>query len=400
MLIYSVKALMLFIQHSISLNYQKTSLIKQIQVIRSGMLRLFTGVTSRLYFVEQFEVILEMNRVLANLTVHVDEMHELLNSEHVIAFLSDTLQYSYTFLFGIYTKPVDEKAKQEKKRKAEIERQKKEEQLVALQKAREEKFLPPLYRSTLVFKESDKAPLGLKIRWSDPPTFLGVIDGTPAQRFETSLIAESHCLLEVNGIEVQGMKQEIILELFKERPLTLYFQRTDVAAVEDESAQVLTVEDILELEEGRLAENGGRSSDVDPLSVMNNQIARDLGVDMDPLDSQADDFGMGKGLKDIGVDQNNSDSMKQYLECFHLCLLSIHNLSCTLNCHQVILAEPKVLDFLSELVSSEVISADLRRIVFSTLCNLARQHHVAGKILKTVTSYYMDHESIDVSLEK
>jgi hypothetical protein len=81
-----------------------------------GILRLFTSMSGRLYFIQQFSVILEMNRCLANLSTHDDEMHETLASEHVIAFLGDTLQFSFAFLHGIYTKPTDEKARIEKEK--------------------------------------------------------------------------------------------------------------------------------------------------------------------------------------------------------------------------------------------------------------------------------------------
>merc|ERR1712023_332788 len=80
-------------------------------VTRSGMLRLFTNLSGRLYFIEQFSVILEMNRCLANLTTHQKEMHHMLDTEHVVAFLADTLQFAFTFLNGIYTKPESEKKK-------------------------------------------------------------------------------------------------------------------------------------------------------------------------------------------------------------------------------------------------------------------------------------------------
>ena len=48
-----------------------------------------------------------MNRCSANLSVLKAEMHQFLNSENVAGFLSDTLQCTFSFLHGIYTRPAE-----------------------------------------------------------------------------------------------------------------------------------------------------------------------------------------------------------------------------------------------------------------------------------------------------
>ncbi|CAD7957194.1 unnamed protein product [Amoebophrya sp. A120] len=365
-------------------------------VIKSGMLRLFTNLAGRLYFVEQFQVILEMNRALANLTTHFQEMHRLLNSEHVIAFLADTLQYSYTFLHGVFTKPADEKAKRDKKRREEYAKRRQELRMRKLAKQRELAHAPPLYESTITFKETDRAPLGIKLRWLDPPIFLGVIDGTPAQRYESSLMAESHALITINNQPVHGLRQDEIVPLFQQRPLALLFRRVDVPAPLEDAAPMHTVEDILE-EEMIEDDDLGDDEELDPIVVENQRIAKGMGIDIEGYGVN-DPHETGKHLD--APTAGTEDSMQLYQECFHLCLLSLHNLSCTAECHGAILQEPKILDFYVELVPSSVVTAELRRVVFSTLANLARQQHVAGKIFKAMSQYYLDHENIDNSLEK
>eukprot|EP00392_Amoebophrya_sp_AT5.2_P006240 g6250.t1 len=364
-------------------------------VVKSGMLRLFTNLAGRLYFVEQFQVILEMNRALANLTTHFQEMHRLLNSEHVIAFLADTLQYSYTFLHGVFTKPADEKAKRDKKRREEYAKRRNELRMRKLQKQRELAHAPPLYESTITFKETDRAPLGIKLRWLDPPIFLGVIDGTPSQRYESSLMPESHALITINDKPVHGLRQEEIVPMFADRPLALLFRRVDVPPPLEDTAPMHTVEDILE--EEMIESDGEDDGDIDPLVIENQRIAKGMGIDIEGYGAN-DPHEIGKHLDTTTA--GTEDSMQLYHECFHLCLLSLHNLSCTAECHGAILQEPKILDFYIELVPSAVVTPELRRVLFSTLANLARQQHVAGKIFKAMSQYYLDHENIDNSLEK
>ena len=375
-------------------------------VMRSGMLRLFTNLAGRLYFVEQFSVILEMCRCLANLTSHQTEMHKHLNSEHVIAFTSDTLQFSFSFLHGIYTRPADEKQRRDKKAREEIRKRKEELRAARAQRAREEQYAPPLYESVVTFKETDKAPLGIKLRWVDPPICLGVVEGTPAARYENNVIPESHALIEVNGTEVQGMRQDEITKLLQIRPLRLLFRRQDVTAPKSSLAEQRTVDDILEHEEWmEIKKQRDKQESVDmayaeepdPLHVENLKLARKMGVDIEgDEDPEVDEHGLGRQLSSVTA----GGDMVLYQECFHLCLIALHNLSCSAMCHQVLLQEAKILDFYIELMSSSVVTPELRRVVFSTLTNLARQQHVASKIFKAMTQYYLDHENIDTSLER
>ena len=88
------------------------------------------------------------------------------------------------------------------------------------------------------------------MRWTDPPLFLRVMDGSPASRFADSLIEEGHSLIEVNGEPVQGKfhprrrekLQEEIAVLFNPRPLLLKFRRTDAVTDVVKGGQIAEVQ--------------------------------------------------------------------------------------------------------------------------------------------------------------
>jgi hypothetical protein len=53
------------------------------------------------------------------------------------------------------------------------------------QKAKKrESTLPPMYESTVNFTENDRAPLGLMMKWLDPPVCWGLMEDTPASKFD------------------------------------------------------------------------------------------------------------------------------------------------------------------------------------------------------------------------
>merc|ERR1719193_2119798 len=110
----------------------------------SGVLRLYTPFPEgKAYFVHHFYVILEMCRLIANFSVN-PKAHLHCRREALMGFLGDSLSISFSFI-----------RRQDPKSRPEV---------------------------TLEFGTDDPSPLGLKIRWEDPPVYIGVVPATPAER--------------------------------------------------------------------------------------------------------------------------------------------------------------------------------------------------------------------------
>jgi len=236
-------------------------------VLQSGVLRVYRRIETRGHFCEDFLVIIESVRILANL-VSRSGTHKEVCTEHVIAFLRDVLHHCVTLLKG------------------------------DLGNARamppEEEFI------TATFSPDDEPPLGIRLKWEQPPKIVEIIPDKPAAFLEEPLEVDDQ-LIEVNGVDVQEMIQEEIQHMFEARPLRLVFRRlikADAAAEED--------------------------SEEEPVVQQIHSVTE-------------------YGDRDL------------YLECFHLAILTLHNLAAVKTNHQKMLAEPRILNTLLELIPSEVL---------------------------------------------
>ena len=282
-------------------------------VMQSGVFRIVKGLQDRGWFIEHFGLVIEMARMLTNLTCRV-ETHELCCTEKTVAFLRDTLRHSFSMLQGaLDSKP-------------------------HLKKSYEE--------FEVTFEEDDVPPLGLRILWEAPPKITEVLPDTPAARLPFEL-EEGDELIEVNGIDVTEKGQWEIAPMFETRPLQLVFRR----------------------EAGRLAAEAGKGSkelyDVVEIETVKTYGDRD-----------------------------------QYIECFNLALLTIHNLAKTPDNHPIILAEPKILACLIELIPCDAVSPSLRRLTFSILTCLAQNKDISGTVFTEMSNYFMSVEKPDASLQK
>lgn len=199
---------------------------------------------------------------------------------------------------------------------------------------------------TVTFEEDDAPPLGLRIRWEVPPYVSEVLPDTPAARLETPLL-DGDELIAVNGTDVTEMEQSEIEPFFETRPLTLVFRRTpDRPKAQD---------------------------------ALHESADAEL-----PQISKLDTYG----------------NPEQYLECFNLCLITLHNLAANNKNHPALLAEPKILDTMLEVIVSEVLSPSLRRISFSMLTCLAQQKDISGRIFHDMAEYFRSCEKGDPTLQK
>lgn len=198
---------------------------------------------------------------------------------------------------------------------------------------------------TATFEEDDMPPLGFVIRWEVPPYITEVKPGTPAALLLEPLLNGDE-LVEVNGTDISEKEQSEVEALMDTRPLQLAFRRTLDHAETSTSTN---------LEE-------------EPITRV------------DRLDTYGDP--------------------KQYLECFNLALITIHNLATNNKNHPRLLEEPKILDMLLDIVPSEVLSPSLRRITFSILTCLAQQKEISGRIFQDMTEYFRSCERGDPALQK
>jgi hypothetical protein len=281
----------------------------------TGILRTLGPLPSRASFVENFGLLIETTRMLANLTCR-KETHDITCTEKIFGYLRDVLRYSAQML-----------------------------------RAKEEEPPPePIYdRIEAEFTEDDEPPLGLRIKWVQPPQLMECLPNTPAALIDPPL-AEEDELIEVNGVDVTQMECNLIPPLIDTRPLNMVFRR-------------------------RVAEKKGFGSDA----------------------TQA----LPAGLEMTNIDRVNVyGDRERYLECFHLALLTVHNLSTCTDNHEQLLAEPLVLQLLLELIPSDVLAPTLRRLLFSLLTSLAFQKRVAERIFLAMSKYFETVGTPDASLQK
>jgi hypothetical protein len=201
---------------------------------------------------------------------------------------------------------------------------------------------------TATFEEEDVPPLGLRIRWEVPPYVSEVLPDTPASALEQPLM-ECDELVEVNGVDVTEMEQTEIEPFFETRPLTLVFRRTP--------------------------ERRPRQQEVTMQADEEEEIAH-----VEKLDTYGD--------------------ADQYLECFNLALLTLHNLATNRRNHDLLLAEPKILDNMLEIITSEVLAPSLRKITFSLLTTFAEHKDISGRIFQEMAEYFRSCEKGDPALQK
>merc|ERR1719353_1310181 len=72
-------------------------------VEESGVLLLCTALNSRVYFTEHFPLVLELARVLSNLSTN-PAAHAILNTEEILSFLGDLLHFNFAPLAGLLEK--------------------------------------------------------------------------------------------------------------------------------------------------------------------------------------------------------------------------------------------------------------------------------------------------------
>ncbi|CAE8591234.1 unnamed protein product, partial [Polarella glacialis] len=217
---------------------------------KSGVFRICKAIPSKGYFVEHFALMIEIARMLANLTCR-KETHGVVMSPDTVAFLRDVLRHCAVLL---HTTPAREEE--------------------------EEDNLFDFYE--VRFETTDLAPLGLRIRWNLPPMLNEVIPDTPAARVCEDLQPDDE-LVEVNGVDVTELEQDDIAPMFEARPLKLLFRRR-----QDRTLML------------------GKDDGVEMARVGNIQIER------------------------IEKTTAYGDSA-QYLECFNLAVLTVHNLAVNIN---------------------------------------------------------------------
>ncbi|CAK0844601.1 unnamed protein product [Prorocentrum cordatum] len=296
-------------------------------VVGSGVIRIYQAMPDRSDFLNKFGIIIEQMRILANTTCR-DDSHESFCTMGVIQFLRDAMRHSSDLLHA--AAPLDTNRKEA-----------------------EEQF----DYCEILFGEYDAPPLGLRIRWEQPPVLNEILPDTPAEQYIDAL-AEGDELIEINGIDVSYMEQEDIAPMFQDRPLRLVFRRRV-----DESAPVA-------LEAPALTAKGDATQDFGGLQVVH--------------------------VESIGVYGDRD----QYLECFNLAVLAVHNIATVSGNHEMLFNEPQILSMLLAAIPSQVISPGLRRLIFSALTCLAQGKDMAGRVFQAMSDYFISCEKTDPSLQK
>lgn len=275
----------------------------------SGVFRTFQPLHTRAQFAEHFRVVLEKTRLLANVTCRAEAHHVVL--ERQIGFLSDVLVFSSEFAKGGFpggSRPPEP----------------------------EPEYIP------VEFTEEDAPPLGLRMRWGNPPYIAEVLENTPASRLERPLM-EKDALVDINGIDVTQMHHDKVKNMFGDRPLQLLFRRDPPAG-----------------EEG--AEKVRGLDNVDQLDMYGSQA--------------------------------------EYLECFHLALITVHNLASDRSNHENLLAEPKILNTLIALLPDELMQPSFRRLAFAALTSFAMQRELSKRIYFAMADFFRTCEYPDSALRK
>lgn len=198
------------------------------------------------------------------------------------------------------------------------------------------------------FTEDHPPPLGMRIRWVQPAEIMEILPNTPAARMTETLQVGDE-LMEVNGLDVSDMEQQNIMHFFEDRPLRLTFRR-------------------------KLETN---------FSFLQKKTEIDYALKVEELDSV-----------------NFYGSRDEYLQCFHMALLAIHNMATTTDTHKKLLNDPSILNMFIELIPSEIVTPALRRLLFSALTSFAQRKDVAGPVFYAMSDYFQTCEQADPSLQK
>ena len=90
----------------------------------------------------------------------------------------------------------------------------------------------------------------------------------------------------------------------------------------------------------------------------------------------------------------------QYLECFNLAVLAVHNFATVSRNHETLFNEAQILNILLAAIPSQMISPGLRRLIFSALTCLAQGKDMAGRVFQAMSDYFISSEKSDPSLQK
>ncbi|CAE7942874.1 unnamed protein product, partial [Symbiodinium necroappetens] len=90
----------------------------------------------------------------------------------------------------------------------------------------------------------------------------------------------------------------------------------------------------------------------------------------------------------------------QYLECFNLAVLVVHNLAVQASNLELLHSEPRILMTLLEVMPADATSPSLRRLIFSTLTCLCQERAVSGRIFHAMAEYFQNCQKTDASLHK
>eukprot|EP00930_Biecheleria_cincta_P042926 TRINITY_DN29538_c0_g1_i1.p1 TRINITY_DN29538_c0_g1~~TRINITY_DN29538_c0_g1_i1.p1 ORF type:complete len:5332 (-),score=1004.55 TRINITY_DN29538_c0_g1_i1:66-16061(-) len=200
----------------------------------------------------------------------------------------------------------------------------------------------------VTFEEDDAPPLGLRIRWELPPQLSEVLPDTPAARVGGELRPGDE-LVDVNGVDVSELEQADIAPMFEARPLKLLFRRRP--ELKDD------------LDEGAMR------------TVGNVRVEE---------------------VKKVSAYGDNA----QYLECFNLAVLVVHNLAVQAKNLKLLHSEPRILSVLLDVMPADSTSPSLRRLLFSALTCLCQQREVAGRIFYAMADYFQNCNKPDGSLQK
>eukprot|EP00931_Biecheleriopsis_adriatica_P096456 TRINITY_DN7010_c0_g1_i1.p1 TRINITY_DN7010_c0_g1~~TRINITY_DN7010_c0_g1_i1.p1 ORF type:complete len:5389 (-),score=1202.56 TRINITY_DN7010_c0_g1_i1:94-16260(-) len=202
----------------------------------------------------------------------------------------------------------------------------------------------------ITFEPTDAPPLGLRIRWELPPQLSEVLPDTPAARVAEELRIGDE-LVEVNGTDVTELEQADITPMFEARPLRLLFRRKP------------------------------------------NEMEQDL----------YDEANM-QNVGNVRIEQVKKvvayGDAAQYLECFNLAVLVVHNLAVQAKNLKLLHSEPKILQVLLEVMPADSTSPALRRLIFSTLTCLCQERAVSGRIFYAMADYFQSCQKTDSSLQK
>lgn len=287
-------------------------------IVNSGVFRICKGIPGKGWFVEHFALMIELTRMLANLTCR-ENTHKAVMTADSMAFLRDVLRHCAVLFHRVKLKS-EEPVKDE------------------------DKF--DYYE--VVFEPDDAPPLGLRIGWELPPQLAKVLPNSRAARVGTELRPGDE-LVEVNGTDVTELEQGDIEPMFEARPLKLLFRRRPEPSKEKQEEGMRTVGNIRIEEVSKVQAYG------------------------DPA---------------------------QYLECFNLAVLVIHNLAVHAENLELLHSEPRILRVLLEVMPADATSPSLRRLIFSTLTCLCQERAVSGRIFHAMAEYFQNCQKTDSSLHK